>query len=412
MAISRRNFLKGTIGLCASLTASDLLALASQASPRLSTNKILVVVQLAGGNDGLNMVVPYADDAYYKARPAIGIKAKDVLKLDDKVGLHTGMPELSEQFAKGKLAVVQGVGYPEPSRSHFRSIEIWQTAEPRKVKDTGWLGRYLDLNAPARTSGSDTFFPAINVDPILPKTLSAQKIIVPSVSNVADFQFKADPKNEADRLAQIDTFNSIYKDFRLDRRYVEQLRAVGMDTTSASDHLNKIVLNYQTTATYPNDGFGKGMKFIAQMIAGGVNCKIYNITLGGFDTHTNEGRNHEQLLRRLSAGISAFQHDLEAHNKDGDVVVMTFSEFGRRVSENGGRGTDHGTAAPMLLLGTSIRGGVHGEAPSLTKLEDGDLKYTTDFRSVYATVLDRFLAADSKQILGDKFDQLDLFKRS
>ncbi len=248
--------------------------------------------------------------------------------------------------------------------------------------------------------------------PILPKTLSAQKVIVPSVNNVADFQFKADPKNEADRLAQIEAFNSIYKDFKLDRHYVDQLRAVGMDTTAASDYLNKIVQNYKTTAQYPNDGFGKGLKFIAQMITGGVNCKIYNITLSGFDTHTNEGRNHDQLLRRLSSGLNAFQSDLEAHNKDQDVVVMTFSEFGRRVAENGGRGTDHGTAAPMLVLGSSIKGGVIGDAPSLTNLEDGDLKYKTDFRSVYATILDRWLAADSKQVLGDKFDQLDLFQKT
>jgi len=412
MGISRRSFLKGSIGLCASLTMGELLTLGAQAGTRPAASKILVVVQLAGGNDGLNMVVPYADDAYYKARPTIGIKQKDVLQLDQSVGLHTGMPELADQFKRGKLAVIQAVGYPEPSRSHFRSIEIWQTAEPRKVKDTGWLGRYLDLSSPAKASASDTFFPAINVDPILPKTLSAQKVIVPSVNNVADFQFKADPKNEADRLAQIEAFNSIYKDFKLDRHYVDQLRAVGMDTTAASDYLNKIVQNYKTSSQYPNDNFGKGLKFIAQMITGGVNCRIYNITLSGFDTHTNEGRNHDQLLRKLSSGLNAFQQDLEAHNKDKEVVVMTFSEFGRRVAENGGRGTDHGTAAPMLVLGSSIKGGIIGDAPSLTNLEDGDLKYKMDFRNVYATVLDRWLGADSKQVLGDKFDQIELFQKA
>jgi uncharacterized protein (DUF1501 family) len=412
MGITRRSFLKGGIGLYASLSVAELFTLAAQAGGRPSASKILVVVQLAGGNDGLNMVVPFADDAYYKARPTIGIKQKDVLQLNQSIGLHTGMPEMAEQFKKGKLAVIQGVGYPDPNRSHFRSIEIWQTAEPRKVKDTGWLGRYLDLTAPTKANPTDTFFPAINVDPILPKTLSAQKVIVPSVNNVADFQFKADPKNEADRLAQINAFNGIYKDFKLDRKYVDQLRAVGMDTTAASDYLNKVVQNYKSTAQYPNDGFGKGMKFIAQLIAGGVNCKIYNITLGGFDTHTNEGRNQDQLLRRLSQGLNAFQQDLEAHNKDQDVMVMTFSEFGRRVAENGGRGTDHGTAAPMLVLGSGIKGSVIGEHPSLTDLQDGDLKYKMDFRNVYATILDRWLAADSKQVLGDKFDQIDLFQTS
>jgi uncharacterized protein (DUF1501 family) len=270
----------------------------------------------------------------------------------------------------------------------------------------------LDYSAPSKKNASETFFPAINVDPILSKTLSAEKVIVPSVNNVAEFRFKADPKQEVDRLAQIDTFNEIYKDYKLSRRYVEQLREVGMDTTSASDYLNKIVQSYKSTADYPNDGFGKSLKFIAQLITGGVNCRVYNVSLGGFDTHTNENRVQEGLLRKLSQGLHALYADLEAHDMHKDVLAMTFSEFGRRVGENGSKGTDHGTAAPMLIVGGGIAGGIYGDHPNLTDLQDGDLKYKVDFRNVYATILDRWMGADSKTILGDKFDQMDFIARS
>jgi uncharacterized protein (DUF1501 family) len=185
-----------------------------------------------------------------------------------------------------------------------------------------------------------------------------------------------------------------------------------LDTTAASDHLNNIVKNYVSTAQYPTDAFGKGLKFIAQLITGGVNCRVYNITLGGFDTHTNQRQTQDRILRSLSQGLNAFQSDLEAHGCDRDVIAMTFSEFGRRVEENGGRGTDHGTAAPLLVVGSGVNGGIMGDHPNLIDLDNGDLKYKIDFRSVYATILDRGLAADSKQILGDKFDQCDIIRSS
>jgi uncharacterized protein (DUF1501 family) len=413
MGISRRLFLKGSLGAIGlTLPVCELLMLAMQsteAAPRkVGSSRILVVIQLAGGNDGLNTIVPYTDDAYYKARPAIGVKQKDALQLDSKLGFNPAASELSELYKQGKVTIVQGVGYPEPNRSHFRSIEIWQTAEPRKVKDTGWLGRYLDYAYPEHASAKGELrFPAINVEPILPKTLSGQRVVVPSISDLGSFRFQADPKNEADRKAQVETFNAIYRDFNTDRKFVEKLRLVGMDTTRASDYLQKLAEGYKTTAEYPNDAFGTRMKFIAQMITSGLNCNVYNVSINGFDTHTNQQRDHERMLRRLSSGIKALQSDLESHGVDKDVLIMTFSEFGRRVAENNGRGTDHGAAAPMLLVGSSVKGGITGEHPSLTDLQDGDLKYKIDFRNVYATVLDKWLRADSKQLLGDRFDTLD-----
>jgi uncharacterized protein (DUF1501 family) len=414
MSITRRKFISGGLQIFAASFAGpellNILAQAASAAPRQPGSKILILVQLAGGNDGINTVIPYADPAYAKLRPTLAIKPHDVLALDAQVGLHPSMTAMADLYRKGQVAILQAVGYPEPNRSHFRSIEIWQTAEPKKVKDTGWIGRYLDLASSDRKDSADNIFPAINVDPILPKTLSAQKIVVPSVNNIADFRFKADPRYENDRRAQIDAFNDIYSNFELKRRYSANLRKVGLDTTQASDFLAKIVQNYKPAIEYPKEAFGKQMQFIAQLITGGVNCGVYNVTLGGFDTHTNQARSQEGLLKQLSNGISALQADLALHGLDKDVLVMTFSEFGRRVAENGGRGTDHGTAEPMFIVGSSVRGGLFGNVPNLSDLQDGDLKYQIDFRNVYATILEKWLGADSKQVLGDRFDQLDLIQ--
>ena len=416
MTTSRRDFLLSGLGVMgAALYGPELLGLLARqaiAAPRtVGGSKVLIIIQMSGGNDGLNTVIPFADPAYLKIRPTIGIKPDVVLKLDDKVALNNNMTPFQDLFKAGKLAVVQGVGYPSPNRSHFRSAEIWQTAEPKKIKDTGWIGRYLDLASSGKPTVAN-IFPAINVDPILPKTLSAQKVVVPSISDVKNFTFKADPRYEADRTAQLSTFNAIYQKYSLNRPYIEELRRVGLDTTEASDSILKMVANYKDGAKYPNNGFGKGLQFIAQLIVGGVNCSIYNISLGGFDTHTNEQRAHEGLFRTLTEGVKALMTDLESHGLDKDVCLMTFSEFGRRVSENGGRGTDHGAAAPMFLIGAGVKGGIVGDQPSLTDLDDGDLKYKIDFRNVYATVLDRWLGADSKSVLGDKYDMLDLFART
>jgi len=414
MSITRRRFLSSAATLFGAALNTQLLGLLAQqaqAAPRVAgSSRILILIQMSGGNDGLNTVIPYADPAYLKLRPAIGLKPQTVLKLTDKVGLHPSMGPFEELYKKGKLAIVQGVGYPEPNLSHFRSLEIWQTAEPIKIKETGWVGRYLDL-ANAGKSHIDNIFPAINVDPILPKTLSAQKVVVPSINDVRSFSFQADPRFEADRQAQLATFNAIYQKYSLNRPYVDSLRKIGLDTTEASSSIAKMVTNYKSAAQYPNNGFGRGMQLIAQLISGGANCGVYTISLGSFDTHTNEGVTLDSLFRVLTGAVAALQSDLEAHGVDKDVVMMTFSEFGRRAAENGGRGTDHGTAAPMFFIGSNVRSGMVGDQPSLSDLDNGNLKYKIDFRNVYATVVDKWLRADSKSVLGDKFDNLDLFQK-
>lgn len=408
MSVSRRHFLKslGLAGLW--LSHSELLALAAQATTtkRLIGNKVLVVVQLSGGNDGLNTVVPYGLGAYYDKRPQIGIKANEVLHLNGQVGLHPDMAGMANLFKQGKLAIIQGVGYPNANRSHFRSIEIWQTASPDKIRATGWLGRYLD-QASLKSDFGNNLLAAVNVDPVLPKTLSANKVIVPSVANVNDFRFKVDPDYPQDRKAQLSAFEDIYGSFTLRRPYVDLLRKVGLEANKASDYLLSVTKNYKSAQTYPENDFAHGLQFISQMIAGGVNSRIYNISLNGFDTHVNQARTQSRLLKQLSEGLACFQADLQGHGVADDVLVLVFSEFGRRVGENNGRGTDHGTAEPLFVLGNSVHGGIYGDHPSLSSLDNGDLRHKIDFRSIYATVLDRWLKADSSAVLGNRFDQIN-----
>lgn len=408
MTISRRTFITGGLGLMSVyLSAPQMLLLGAQAaefSPRIAgKSKVLVVVQMSGGNDGLNTVVPYGLGNYYQVRPNIGIKAEDVLRLDDQIGLNPNMDGMHKLFKNGNLAVVQAVGYPNPNRSHFRSIEIWQTGQPERIGSTGWLGRYLDL---ASDGKSDNIFPAVNVEPTLPKTLASAKVMVPSVSNVYDFKFRTDPAYQQDRNVQVRAFNDIYDSFNLKRSNVDLLRRVGVDANKASEYLNKVVRSYKADVKYPDGSFGKGLKFIAQMISGAVNSSIYTVNLDGFDTHTNQLRPQNNLLKQLSEGVSAFMADMEQHGLQDDVVVLAFSEFGRRVAENGSRGTDHGTAEPVFLIGKNVKGGIYGDHPSLSSLDDGDLRYKIDFRSIYSTLLDRWLKADSKQILAAQFDTI------
>ncbi|MBX9770751.1 MAG: DUF1501 domain-containing protein [Candidatus Obscuribacterales bacterium] len=406
--LTRRNFLKGLAAAGIWLSQSELLALAAQATGAkrvIGKDKVLVVVQLSGGNDGLNTVVPYGLGTYYDARPQIGIKPNEVIALNGQIGLNPNMSGMADLFKKGKLAIIQAVGYPNANRSHFRSIEIWQTASPDRIAGTGWLGRYLD-QASLGGDLSKNLLAAVNVDPVLPKTLSANKVIVPSVANVNDFRFKVDPDYPQDRKAQVSAFEDIYANFTLRRPYVDLLRKVGLETNKASDHLLAITKNYKSAQNYPDNEFARGLKFISQMITGGVSSRIYNISLNGFDTHVNQARTQSRLLKQLSEGLTCFQADLDAHGCADDVLVMVFSEFGRRVSENNGRGTDHGTAEPLFVLGNAVHGGLYGDHPNLTNLDNGDLRHKIDFRSVYATILDRWLKADSAAILGNRFDQM------
>jgi uncharacterized protein (DUF1501 family) len=410
MSISRRKFLTSGLGvLSISLGGAQFLGLAAQAlnfdSRKIGQSKILVTIQLAGGNDGINTVIPYGVGQYYQVRPQINIPEKEVLPLTNQIGLHPSMTGLRDLYKAGKVGIILGAGYPNPNRSHFRSIEIWQTANPDQIIETGWLGRYLDLSK-GQFAEADYPLPAVNVDSSLPKTLSATQVVVPSVANVYDFKFSTDQHYQQDRKYQLSVFNDALSKFDDSQPSIELLKKVGLDSVEAADYLLKVVQNYKSNVVYPDNGFGKGMKFIAQMITAGVKSQVYNISLGSFDTHAGQKGSQANLLKQLSDGITAFQKDLEEHKVDKDVLLMTFSEFGRRVAENGGRGTDHGTAEPMLIVGSRVKGGLYGDYPSLTNLDNGDLKFEVDFRTVYSTVLDRWLGADSRQILGANYENI------
>ncbi|MBS2007466.1 MAG: DUF1501 domain-containing protein [Cyanobacteria bacterium SZAS TMP-1] len=415
MKITRRKLLieaarAGTI--C--LSAGEFLKLAALAADRVSATapRALVVIWLSGGNDGLNMVVPYTDSAYLAARPAIAIKAGEVLKLNDKVGFNPAMTGLSRMFSEGHVAVCQAVGYPHANRSHFHSRDIWETGNPDGFVSSGWLGRALDsLDSQARSRQVASILPAVNLDPVLPKSLVSHHIAVPTVNNLADFDFRTDPKFAGDRNTQLAALNDIYQNFSLGRPHVELLREAGLAANKASDKLLKIVHGYKAAANYPGGGLGDALRFVSQMICGGVNARVYNLSLGGFDTHINQKPGQANQLRQLSDAVAAFHNDLAAHHLDKSVITLIYSEFGRRVAENGSQGTDHGAAAPVIVVGKSVSGGVYGEHASLTNLDEGDLKYAIDYRQIYASILERWFGLDAHEILGKNFEQIALVEK-
>ncbi|MBK9772465.1 MAG: DUF1501 domain-containing protein [Candidatus Obscuribacter sp.] len=405
---SRRDFLALTALTMAGLIRPEQLIASAQAATQSGAGKrALIVLTLGGGNDGLNTVVPFAKGAYYDLRPKIAVKQDLVLPLDTSSGLgfNPALKELHELYKKGQVAVVEGVGYPVLT-AHFRSIEIWQTAQPDIIGSTGWLGRYLDLID--KKTASESMMLAVNIDPILPKSLLSRKVNVPSVYDLGDFRFKVDPHFEDDKPQQIAAFKSIYSDFNSDRPFFDKLKTTGLEANSASEKLLKLA-SAKNQVKYPDGKLAASLRLIAQMMSGNVGAKVYTLTHDGFDTHANQLSSQPGLLSNLSKSISAFFEDLSARGLDDDATIMVFSEFGRRAAENGGRGTDHGTAAPCFVIGKNVKGGLYGESPDLARLDNGDLRYTTDFRALYATVLDDWLKADSREIIGKRFDNLGLF---
>ncbi len=370
--------------------------------PGFKDDHILVVVQLSGGNDGLNTLVPYTDDNYFKARPRLALNGGQRIRVDDNLAMNNALAGLKGLYDDGKVAVIQGVGYPNPDRSHFRSMEIWHTASDSDRNEySGWVGRYFDNcceGTPAPTAG-------VYLGNELPQAFYGKRGTGVSFSSPEDFGYVAGKKGDDTRnfRAMNDT-NGEKKNASLDF-----LRHVTDGAMVSQDKIHQISSKVKNTANYPMDSFTNSLATIARMIAGGLGSRIYYTSLGGFDTHTNQEGTHDRLLQRYSTGIAAFYADLKKLNESRRVVIMTFSEFGRRVEQNGSNGTDHGTAAPMFLIGDSIKGGVYGKAPSLTDLDQGDLKFTTDFRSVYATALKKWFDADPALVLGRNFETVPFF---
>jgi len=409
-------------------------------------DRILVVLQLAGGNDGLNTVVPISNDDYYKARPRLGIAKTKALKVDDDFGFHPNATGFKKLFEDGHMAVIHSVGYPNPNRSHFRGTDIWATAEPDKVGQTGWLGRYFDnccagedpgpaaKNAKKEKAAEPNSAVALTNDP--PTALQGAKYIPIAFRNLEGLAYRDAGKNPALRTA-FEKLNDVSPDEMTDEEHQimqerqkklitpvtgaapreqtqEFLQRTALNARVYADQIRKTAANVQNKANYPQSRLAADLKLVAQMIASGAPTRVYYVTLGGFDTHSNQIARHDRLMTDLSSAMESFILDLKALGHLDRTVVMTFSEFGRRVSENGSQGTDHGEAAPLFMFGGPVKPGFYGEFPDLSpsKLHRGDVPFSTDFRRIYATVLREWLKADDAKILGHRFDTLPLLKNA
>lgn len=398
--------------------------------PGVPEDHILVVIQLSGGNDGLNTVVPYGLDAYYKSRPGIAVPAENVLKLSnsDGVGLHPQMAAMKEMYDDGLCTLVQGVGYPNPNRSHFKSMDIWHTADTSATGD-GWLGRYFDAQCcgfgkgeSGRPEGApqppgapaDSTMPGIAVGRTAPLAMQGRKIKPVAFETEDLFRWIGGDIHKA--LG--DPYDAIQA--RTPGEGVDPnsnaafLMRTAMDAQVSSDLLRKAV-RQRPLAEYPqNNPLAQQLAMVSAMIRGGLPTRVYYVQLGGFDTHAGQGGAngaHANLVNRLATAVRAFYRDLKAAELDGRVLTMSFSEFGRRVAQNASQGTDHGTAAPMFLFGPMVRPGVIGDHPSLTDLDEGDLKHRIDFRTVYAGVLEGWLGADSKAILEGSYKPVPVVRK-
>jgi len=375
MPLSRRRFLLDGLTLTALVPA---LSAAPARLRRAEGERILVVLQLSGGNDGLNTVVPHRQDAYGRARPSLALKGSALHRLDDDHGLHPSLAGLGRLHAEGRLALVQGVGVAHPDRSHFRSLEIWHTAEPeRPAHGPGWLGRLADQLAQDR-GGS---MPALHVGGgDVPLALMGEHVLAPSLSDERALALEELAGLDGARVALTRARPGATPD-------LEFLRATARTAYRAAEELEAVIAR-PTRAAYPDLGLAQKLRLVARLIAGGFDTRLFHLSLDGFDTHARQAALHTALLAELDASLAAFQADLEQCGAAGRVVTFVHSEFGRRVEENASRGTDHGAAAPVFLVGGAFARGLHGNAPDLTRLVDGDVPATTDFRALY-TALER-----------------------
>ena len=394
MLIKRKQFLQ--VGSLA--TASFMLPkfLKAFENPLMVSagNKVVVVIQLSGGNDGLNTVIPIQNDIYYRERPKLGIAKQQAVRLTDEVGLNPALAAFKDLYADGSLGILNNVGYPNPDRSHFRSMDIWQTASSSSdYINTGWIGRYLD----AQCSGCIKPTQALEIDDILSLALKGE------TNNGLAFK---DPR----RLCSTSNekyFKDIAADHNKGEETADYLYKTMSETLSSADYIFQQSKLYPTVETYPSTGLGKDLKTIATLIKSDINTKVYYVSLGSFDTHVNQQEQQKRLFTELNDAIKVFSNDLKKNNRFQDVLMMTFSEFGRRVSQNASGGTDHGTANNMFFISGGLKEkGMLNALPNLADLNEGDLKHTVDFKDVYATVLNKWLGANDKLILGKQCNYL------
>jgi uncharacterized protein (DUF1501 family) len=402
--LNRRDFLKAgasvvTVGMAVPSFFTRALSEADSTRPRT-----LVVIQMAGGNDALNTLVPFRDDAYRRARPTLGLPERDLTPLDDRFALHKALAPLGESWAAGEMAIVQGVGYPHPSLSHFEAMDVWQAADPKRRRG-GWLARLVE----GAVDRDGHPFAGLGIGPQLPAALCCPTVPPPVVDDVRSYQLLGDPAHPAGRATRERALLDLYEAYGDTGPYGDLFVQTARHARDSYQTIQEGAKDYVPAAAYPQTPFGRGLQLVAQAIVQDLGVRVAYVPYGGFDTHAGQLNQHARLLGGLAEGLAQFRHDLAAHGRSDDVLVVTWSEFGRRVRENGSGGTDHGTAGLMFLLG-KVQGGLHGAPPSLTDLEDGNLRHTVDFRGVYATLLEDWLGVPSEAALGGRFGRLGVLR--
>ena len=370
------------------------------------SDRSLVVIQLSGGNDYLNTVVPYGSGLYYDFRPSVNIPQGEVLPLNGEVGFNPSMAPMKRLYDEGKVAVINGIGYPKPNRSHFRSMDVWHTAEPDKIGSSGWLGetiRALDPNG-------DNVLTGVNFGRGLPRALSAKDVPVASVGNLETYGLFSDIEDEAARNMALSAFSQMYGGTEGKDAVAQFLSQTGSDALKGADTLRTAPAKYSSDVEYSDHPLSQSLRNIAQVMSAGLGTRIYYAQHGSFDTHSGEMESHATLWGDTSAAIGDFMDDLREHDLEDDTAVLVFSEFGRRIADNGS-GTDHGSGGVAFVVGGSVKGGQFGEFPSLREKDhlEGDMHFTNDFRSTYSTILDRWLGVEPEEIVNGRFEQLEFF---
>ncbi len=368
----------------------------------------LVVVQLSGGNDALNTVVPYTNGIYQDSRKAIRLEEHEVLDLNGKLGLSPAMGPIKSLWDEGNVAIVNGIGYPKPNRSHFRSMDIWHTAESVDVAPDGWIGRTIREIDPEHQN----VVAGVNFGRGLPRALHCKGVPVASVGNLETYGLMPDIDDIATRDLALDIFTRMYGP-REGRDYIlEAIGDTGMSAYLGADILRAAPQKYRSSVEYADNMIAQQMRDIAQVLLADVGTRIFYTQHGSYDTHSGELLNHYTLWDELSTAVGDFFADLEEHGRGDDAVVMVFSEFGRRIDDNGS-GTDHGSGGVAFVMGNPVKGGFYGEYPSLEPVDqvEGDMAYNNDFRGLYATLLDDWMGVDPNPILGGNYEQFDMIAR-
>ena len=370
-------------------------------------SKSLVFVQLTGGNDALNTVVPINDEHYYYFRPAVQFQPEDLLELDGNIGLNPNMTAIKRLWDEGKVAVINGIGYPNPNRSHFRSMDIWHTAEPTKVATEGWLGQLTrDLDPQG-----ENVLTAVNFGRGLPRVLSAQGVPVASVGDLATYGLYPDIRDEAIRNQTLDMFSQMYGGSGKDavKEFIQQ---TGRGVMQGADTLGTAPRNYSSSIEYAGTSIAQSLRDAAQVMFGDIGTRIFYTIQGSYDTHAGEVPMHAKLIGEMSNAVGDFWDDVEEHGYENDTAIVIFSEFGRRIKDNGS-GTDHGSGGLAFVIGGGVKGGLYGDFPSLAPEDqlEGDMHFNNDFRGAYTTLLEDWMGVDAKPIVNGTFEKLEFIKK-